>query len=214
MSENNSELSFVVMPVGFLQCNCTAVIEKKSKKALVFDPGGHVDQIISAVEDAGGEQIVGIYCTHAHSDHIMGAGELKDKTGATIYVCEQDLELWNNVDDQCRKFGLPTDFKKVEPDVFIEEGDETVIGSAKVLHTPGHSPGSVSFYFEKAGVIIVGDVLFRHSIGRTDLWGGSQSTLFKSIREKVFTLPQQTEIVTGHGPFTTVGDEINGNPFV
>lgn len=202
------------MPVGFLQCNCTVVVDKASKKALVFDPGGHVDQIIKAAKDAGADEIVSIYCTHAHSDHIMGVGELKDKTGATVYMCERDLDLWKKVDEQCRKFGLPTDFKKVDPDEFIAEGDKTSIGNAKVLHTPGHSPGSVSFYFEEAGVVIVGDVLFRHSIGRTDLWGGNQSTLFKSIREKIFTLPANTEVVTGHGPFTTVGDEINGNPFL
>ncbi len=213
-SQNESNLNFVVMPVGFLQCNCTVVVEKDSKKALVFDPGGHVDQIIDAVKNAGGEEIVGIYCTHAHADHIMGVGELKEKTGAKVYVCERDMKLWDEVDQQCRKFGLPTDFKKVQPDEYINEGDETCIAGAKVLHTPGHSPGSVSFYFEDVGVVIVGDVLFRHSIGRTDLWGGNQSTLFSSIREKIFTLPSKTEVVTGHGPFTTVGDEINGNPFL
>ncbi len=212
--QNESDLAFAVMPVGFLQCNCTVMVEKSSKKALVFDPGGNVDQIIGAVNELGGEEVIGIYCTHAHSDHIMGVGELKEKTNATVYICEMDLELWNKVDDQCRKFGLPTNFKKVDPDVFIKEGDTTCIGNGKILHTPGHSPGSVSIYFEDAGVIVVGDVLFRHSIGRTDLWGGNTSTLFKSIKEKVFTLPPNTEVVTGHGPFTTVGDEINGNPFL
>ncbi len=211
---NDTQLAFTVLPVGVLQCNCTIVADKSSKKAMVFDPGGAVDQILKVVKEMGAEEIVGIYCTHGHADHIMGVGDLKEKTGATVYLCEMDLKLWDDIEGQCNKFGLPCNHKNLQPDVFLQEGDETCIGNGKVIHTPGHSPGSISFHFAKENVVIVGDVLFRHSIGRTDLWGGDSSTLFKSIREKIYTLDQKTTVVTGHGPATTVGDELNGNPFV
>ncbi len=213
-NQQSSDLNlvFATLPAGMLQCNCTIVADKKSGKGVVIDPGGSTDEILAAVKELGVE-IVGIYFTHAHYDHVVGASEIKKATGAPLFLSEKDKFLWDGVEMQCKAFGFPcSDLPDI--DNWIEDGDNLLVGDGVAIPTPGHSPGSMSFYFERDKVIVVGDLLFKFSVGRTDLWGGSFKDLQKSIREKVFVLDDDTFVITGHGPETDVGSEKKGNPHV
>jgi glyoxylase-like metal-dependent hydrolase (beta-lactamase superfamily II) len=155
--------------------------------------------------------------THAHLDHIMATRYIKEKTNAKILLHKDDNDIYNNLKFQARIFGISTK-DPLPVDIFLNDNDEIKIGEkviTKVIHTPGHSPGSVCFYFDKydTPLIFSGDTLFYGSIGRTDLWGGSYTTILNSIKERLFTLKEDTIVFPGHGPKTNIWNEKKYNPF-
>ena len=198
--------------VGPLQCNCTLLGDTRSGKAIVIDPGGDADKILAEL-NANSLQLVAIYHTHAHLDHVLAAGELKAKTGAPIYLHAADNFLWDMIEQQCQMFGVPY-IAQPDPDAAISDDQDLGCCGGVAIHTPGHSPGSTSFWFEDANLLVAGDTLFRGSIGRTDLWGGDYDQIEKSIKERLYTLDQEALVITGHGPTTTIGDECEGNSIV
>lgn len=211
VADRSSGLVRETFPVGLFQCNCTLLIDPKSLDALVIDPGSDPERIVSRLT-AHKARLVGILHTHAHLDHVMGAGAVQAQTGAPIYVPQADRFLWDSVEMQCRAFNLPY-IPVPEPDHWLADGDTLPLGG-QALHTPGHSPGSMCFWFPHAHLVVVGDTLFRRGIGRTDLWGGDYATLEQSIRQRLYQLDGQTIVVTGHGPDTCIADEMRENPYI
>lgn len=199
-------------PVGPLQCNCTIIGDSLSKRALVIDPGGDAEKILAILAEHE-LQVIGIIHTHAHLDHILAAGEIKKATGAPIYLHDDDRFLWDVVEQQCLMFGVPPK-KLPAPDQPIRDGQDLGCCGGVALHTPGHTPGSVSFWFGDDKTLVAGDTLFRGSIGRTDLPGGNFDAIVKSIRERLYTLDDEAEVITGHGPATVIGVEKQSNMFV
>ncbi len=202
-------------PVGPLQCNCSVVGCEETKEAVVIDPGGDVEKILELVKEQG-FTVKYLLHTHAHFDHIMGSSKLKEKTGAKICLHEKDKFLYDNLKMQCGLFG----FKAEDPtptDLFLNDEEEVKIGkfNAKVIFTPGHTPGSLCFSVaDQESILFAGDTLFNHSIGRTDLWGGSFEDIIDSIKGRLFTLDDSTRVVTGHGEDTKIWTEKRENPFV
>ncbi len=201
-----------VIVVGPLAVNCCIISCPQTHQAAVVDPGDDAEKILRFLSSRT-LKVSCILLTHGHFDHIGAAAELQRKTGAAIYAHREELPLIEAAADQAALFGLsaPAPFRV---DVTVEEGDRISLGEleAAVLHTPGHSPGSVSYVMEKQ--VFVGDVLFSRSIGRTDLFGGDYELLLRSIREKLLVLPDETEVYSGHGPLTTIGREKKYNPFL
>ena len=201
-------------PVGPLQCNCTILGDPVTKEAVVIDPGGDEDYIIERL-DAQGLKLVAIWHTHAHFDHFLASGKLRALTGAPLSLHADDRILWDNLETQCARFNLP--FEPVPPpDETLEHEQVLSTGdlSLKVLHTPGHSPGSCCFHAEKDSLLISGDTLFRGSIGRTDLWGGDFSQIKQSIQERLFGLDEATRVIPGHGGETSIRFELEHNILV
>lgn len=255
-------LIHITIPVGMLQCNCSIIGDPLSREALVVDPGDEVTRILDLL---GRRRLTvkAIVSTHAHIDHVGGLAKLHQYTGAPILMHRDDLPLYQAMDVQAAFLGvLPPDLTEV--DQLLKEGDVLRWGSleAQVIHTPGHTPGSVSLYLphnagkisltdkglkvdatsakagaqetgngsdskngearesgsEKVGIrepqLLSGDTLFKGSIGRTDLWGGSMEEIMDSLRGKLMQLPDATIVHPGHGPMTTIGQEREVNPFL
>lgn len=207
-------------PVGALGCNCSIAVCPDTKEALVVDPGDEAPRILEALA-AEGARAVRIVHTHAHFDHVMGTRGVAEQTGAETSIHAGDRWLWDNVAMQAMMFGLwrPDAQEPPPPARELQGGEVLAFGrrEARALHTPGHTPGSTCFFLERSGetpVLFAGDTLFRRSVGRTDLWGGSSADLTRSIRERLLTLPDDTVVVCGHGPTTTIGEERAGNPFI
>ena len=199
-------------PVGPLQCNCTIIGDPVTRRAIVVDPGGDADIILSRLEQLD-LKVVALIHTHAHLDHFMASGEIKERTGAPIHLHEEDKFLWDSLETQCRMFGVP--YKPMpDPDFWLKDDEELPCCQGVAVHTPGHTPGSMSFWFEKEKLLIAGDTLFRRSIGRTDLWGGDFKVIERSIRQRLYVLDEEACVVTGHGPDTTIGEEIRENSIV
>ena len=199
--------------VGLLQTNSYIVFDKYSNKGVVIDAGGEPRKIMDRIKEREIE-IEGIYATHCHFDHILAVRELKEALGCKFYVHRADEEvLKRSVEDVELYLGVSS-FDPPKPDGYIDDGDEIRIGRniLKVLHTPGHTPGSVSYVFD--GGVFTGDTLFAGSIGRTDMFGGDIELLVKSVVEKLFKLPDQYAIYPGHGPTSTIGIEKKFNPYV
>ena len=157
--------------------------------------------------------MVAIIHTHAHLDHILAAGDLKRATGASIYLHRNDKFLWDMLEQQCLMMAVA--YKPIpEPDYFLSDDDDLSCCGGIAIHTPGHSPGSMSFWFEQHQTLIAGDTLFKGSIGRTDLPGGDISMITKSIKERIYSLDDSALVITGHGPSTRIGIEKNYNNFV
>ncbi len=198
--------------VGPLQCNCTIIGDRVTGEAMVVDPGGDPERILEEVRECG-LKIVAIIHTHAHLDHFLASGEIKKATGAPLYLHREDRFLWDQLETQCRMFGVPYT-PQPDPDHWMQDDEELACCAGVSMHTPGHSPGSMSFWFEDHKLLIAGDTMFRRSIGRTDLWGGDHAAIEKSIRERIYRLDEEAVVVTGHGPETTIGEEMRENPFV
>jgi len=204
-----------ILPVGMLACNCSIVGDEETGEAIVIDPGDETDRIqeVLAKHNLRPKYIV---ATHAHIDHVGGLAELKRATGAAVLMHADDLPLYENVAVQAEWLGLlPPGVVKV--DQFLKEGDSLHFGShlLEVLHTPGHSPGSLSLHLASPQPkIFSGDTLFQQSIGRTDLWGGSYEQILNSIHNRLLIFPDETPVFPGHGSSTTIGDERETNPFL
>jgi hydroxyacylglutathione hydrolase len=203
-----------ILPVGMLACNCLIFGDEATREAMVVDPGDGADEILRVVKDHG-LSVKAIVFTHAHVDHVGAAAEVKAATGAPVYLHENGLAGYAQIEMQATWLGLSVP-ARVEIDVPLRDGDVLRIGSIEfnVLYTPGHSPGGISLWIPAEKKLIVGDTLFRDSIGRTDLPGGDSSLILASIREKLLTLPDDTMVLPGHGPATTIGHERECNVFL
>jgi len=203
-----------ILPVGPLQCNCSIVGDENSREAIVIDPGDDIEAIMEIVARHG-LQVKQIVVTHAHIDHIGGAVKLKQLTGAPILLNQNDSTLLRMMDTQAQWLGMRSP-GKVAIDQSITSGDSVKVGAieGKVLHTPGHTEGSICLYFEPEKRLVAGDTLFAGSIGRTDLPGGSFDKIIRSLHESVLALPDETVVIPGHGELTTIGEERESNPFL
>ena len=211
---NDADIIVETIPVGPLQCNCTILGDLVSRKAIVVDPGGDADLLLERLVELD-LQVERIIHTHAHLDHFLASGKMKEATGAKLALHREDLFLWDMLEDQCRMFGIPFE-PPPPPDQWLENEEEIDLNDlqGKALHTPGHTPGSMCFLFESQKLLIAGDTLFQGSIGRTDLWGGDFKKIEKSIQEKLYTLDEETSVITGHGESTSIGHEMRANSFV
>lgn len=203
-----------VMALGPFQTNTVILGCDRDKKGVVIDPGFEGKTILAKVESSGLE-ITAILLTHGHVDHVSAVKEVKEATGAPVYIHDDDVELYKSAPLLGQYFGLSAP-EPPPPDHSLAEGDIITFGSheLRVLHTPGHSPGGVAFHCAAEKLLVAGDTLFYRSIGRTDLPGGSMAVLSKSIKEKIYALDGDTRVITGHGPDTRVADEMKSNPFV
>ncbi len=203
-----------IIPVGMLQCNCSILGDEASREAIVVDPGDDIPRIMTLLQRHR-LTVKQILITHAHIDHIAGAARLKQLTGAPILYNPRDLPLVKMMDMQAGWLGMPTP-EVHPPDDTLEEGRLIAITglTGNILHTPGHTQGSVCLHLPAQNLLLAGDTLFAGSVGRTDLPGGDGPALIRSIREKLLTLPDATVVVPGHGPKTTIGEERETNPFL
>ena len=203
-----------ILPVGMLQCNCSILGDEASGQAIVVDPGDDIPSILAALARHQ-LTVKQILITHAHIDHIAGAARLKHITGAPILYNSRDLPLVRMMDLQADWLGVATPDVR-PPDDTLEDGQIVAIPgiSGKILHTPGHTQGSVCLYMPEKNLLLAGDTLFAGSIGRTDLPGGDGPMLIRSVHEKLLALPDATVVIPGHGPKTTIGDEREFNPYL
>jgi hydroxyacylglutathione hydrolase len=219
-----------ILPVGMLQCNCSIVGDPETHEALVIDPGDEVERVVEVLERHH-LKVRAIVSTHAHIDHVGGLAKLRRATGAPVILHPDDLELYLALPAQAQWLGIQPP-EMTEIDGFLRDGDELVWGGfqAQVIHTPGHSRGSMSLYLPPDSPskdseapaaprivtprLFAGDTLFAGSIGRTDLWGGSLDEILRSIHQKLLVLPEETIVYPGHGPETTIAKESDSNPFL
>lgn len=205
-----------IFPTGPIQANCTLLGDTEKGELVVIDPGEEAERIVSRIEASGLRPTMLLH-THGHMDHAGGTSHLHTLLGGSLPVGlhREDVPLFDRLPAQGRMFGLELEAPP-PPDLWLEHQQILEVGSLRVevRHAPGHSPGSVLFVIEDQATVIVGDVLFAGSIGRTDLWGGSLEVLEASIREQLYSLPDDTRVITGHGPDTTIGQERTSNPFV
>ncbi|MEO6325518.1 MAG: MBL fold metallo-hydrolase [Thermoanaerobaculia bacterium] len=202
-------------PVGALGCNCAIVADTETHEAIVVDPGDEPDLILDALS-RNGLTAVALVHTHAHLDHVGISALLKRVTGAPILMHEGDLPLYDNLEQQAALFGFELEAPGTV-DRFLKHGESVACGSGslEVLHTPGHTPGSVCFHLGGTRpMLFSGDTLFRRSIGRTDLWGGDTPQILGSIKSRLLTLPGDLTVLPGHGDTTTIAEEARLNPFV
>lgn len=231
----SSTLIHEILPVGMLQCNCHIIGDPRTREALVIDPGDDADRILEIIERHK-LNVRAIVITHTHIDHVAGLRSIHQATGAPVYMHPDDLELYRLLDMQAAWLGWKTP-ERVEVDQMMREGDSIRWGpyQAQVIHTPGHTQGSICLYMpgeaphhqldsraaaadksaeRSPGRLFAGDTLFAGSIGRTDLWGGSFETIIASLQGKILELPDDTIVFPGHGEATTIGRERATNPFL
>jgi len=221
-----------ILPVGMLQCNCHIVGDPQTHEAIVIDPGDDAARILEVIRRHH-LKVTAIVVTHTHIDHVIGLHRVREATGAPVYVHADDLDLYRMLDMQASWLGMKTP-EQVQIDQLVREGDVIRWGryEGQILHTPGHTPGSICLYMpsdmpapsseERAaksakggtGQLFAGDTLFAGSIGRTDLWGGSYEGIMHSLKGKLLELPDTTIVFPGHGEATTIGKERASNPFL
>ncbi|HEV2732962.1 MAG TPA: MBL fold metallo-hydrolase [Terriglobales bacterium] len=203
-----------ILPVGPLQCNCSVIGDESTREGLVIDPGDDIADVLAIIHKHN-LRIKQIVITHAHIDHVGGAMKLRAATGAPILLNQNDYALLKMLDAQAAWIGVAPP-GKVEIDHSVGQADSIKVASlsADVIQTPGHTEGSICLYFSAEKKLIAGDTLFAGSIGRTDLPGGSFEKIISSLHEKVLALPDETVVIPGHGPLTTIGDERQSNPFL
>jgi glyoxylase-like metal-dependent hydrolase (beta-lactamase superfamily II) len=203
-----------ILPVGPLQCNCSIIGDETTHEAMVIDPGDDIDDILAVLREQK-LQVKQIVITHAHIDHVGGAMKLRAQTGAPILLNQNDYALLKMLDMQATWLGMAPP-GEVTIEASVTDGDSLQTGSLKanVLHTPGHTEGSICLYFPAEKLLIAGDTLFARSIGRTDLPGGSYEKIMRSLHGRVMTLPDETVVIPGHGQRTTIGEEREENPFL
>ena len=201
-------------PVGPLQCNCTILGDETTGEAMVVDPGDNIPQILAllARHKLTLRQII---VTHAHIDHIGGAALLKRATGAPVFLNQNDLPQLKIMNEQAAWIGVPTP-EILPPDGPLEDGATTGIAghTARILHTPGHTEGSICLHFAPENLLLAGDTFFAGSFGRTNLPGGKGKQILRSLHDRLLTLPDETEVIPGHGPATTIGEERESNPYL
>jgi glyoxylase-like metal-dependent hydrolase (beta-lactamase superfamily II) len=203
-----------IFPVGPLQCNCSVIGDERTREAMVVDPGDEIERVLRILEQHG-LKLNMIVVTHGHIDHVGGAGKLHKATGAPVYMNEHDRTQLKLLPLQAAWIGMrPPGAMKI--DHAIGEADKVSIGdlSATVMHTPGHTEGSICLWFEKEKKLIAGDTLFAGSIGRTDLPGGNFEKIMRSLHQRLLALPDETLVIPGHGENTTIGAERESNPFL
>jgi glyoxylase-like metal-dependent hydrolase (beta-lactamase superfamily II) len=209
-------VKIAAFPVGPLGCNCSIVADEVAGRAIVVDPGGDFERIRDHLVESGFE-VAAIVHTHTHIDHFGATAPLQAWSGAGAHIHEADRFLYDMRGVQAALLGIPVP-SPCEMTGVLTEGHVVSAGSVEmgVIHTPGHTPGSVSFFVRDAegDVLFSGDTLFRRGIGRTDLWGGDGDQILRSLRDRVLTLGDETLVVPGHGPETTIGEERRHNPFL
>lgn len=207
-------IEILQLPLGPLQTNCYLVACTETMEAAVIDPSWN-GRNIAALATERGFVITHILLTHAHFDHVGGLAELEAETNAPIYIHPEAIPMLGHATQAAEHYNLTMPAPPPASHM-LAEGDIIEVGQLKfeVLYTPGHAPGHVSFYVREQNALFDGDVLFQRSIGRTDFPGGDHPTLIKVIREKLFTLPDETAVLCGHGPTTTIGQEKQSNPFL
>ncbi len=208
-------MRFSIIPVTPFQQNCSLLICEQTNKAAVIDPGGDIDRIMQQVDE---EKVVleSILVTHGHLDHIGAVKELADKYALPIFGPHLEDRFWiESISEQCQTFGFPPS-APFTPTQWLNQGDTVTVGheSLEVIHCPGHTPGHVVFFSPSARLAVVGDVLFKNSIGRTDFPKGDYQTLISSIRHNLWPLGDDIAFIPGHGPMSTFGEEMRSNPFV
>lgn len=209
---SSSGFEFVTFPVGPLQCNCSIIWDPSSREAIAVDPGADAEKILDFISEQKLSLKAAVH-THAHFDHIGASTEVHSRLKAPLHLHPDDADLWDNLDLQGQAFGFP--LKKIPRwQVDLHDDDSLRFGKfhLKILHTPGHTPGSCSFSCNE--FVFSGDTLFRGSIGRTDLWGGDFAQISKSIKERLYSLDEDTTVICGHGPSTTIGIERRKNAFI
>ncbi len=203
--------TFAVGPLG---CNCSLLVDEATREALVVDPGGDGEAILARLGRLQA-RVKAILVTHAHVDHLGAIPEVQAATGAPVWMNENDRTLYENVGVQAMVLGMSAPrLPEFEPR--LDDGFAIPFGSNEtgVLFTPGHTPGSVCFHLPAHSLVIAGDTLFRGSIGRTDLWGGNYDHIIRSLKDRLMRLEDQTRVICGHGPDTTVAEERRFNPFL
>ncbi|WP_303786614.1 MBL fold metallo-hydrolase [Azovibrio restrictus] len=208
-------MRYLIVPVTPFEQNCSILWCEKTRQAAVVDPGGDVDRILAAL---GREELslATILVTHGHIDHAGGVADLAERLGVPIEGPGEADRFWiEGMAQQSRMFGFPP-VRSFEPTRWLQGGDRVRFGEVEleVLHCPGHTPGHVAFYHRPSQLLVVGDILFQGSVGRTDFPGGDQQALLASIREKLFPLGDEVDFIPGHGPMSTLGEERRFNPFV
>lgn len=204
-------IEFETITVGALETNCYLVFDKE-RNSIIIDPGGEPEKISSFIDSRNLKPLM-IINTHGHADHCGGNKFLKERYSIPVLMHQADVEILNSFENKfifpLMKGGLPP-----FPDKFLKDGELIKFGgtSLKIIHTPGHTPGSISIFVD--GILFPGDLIFSGSVGRTDLPGGSWFELINSIKNKILTLPDETIILPGHGPSTTVREEKESNPFL
>src|SRR5689334_15371204 len=203
-----------ILPVGMLQCNCSIFGDETSGEAIVVDPGDDIANITACL-DRHRLRVKAIVITHAHIDHIGGAAKLKALTGAPVYMNQNDAQLYSGLDEQAAWLGVRPP-SRTEIDSDAPDGARLHLGGSEfqILHTPGHTQGSISIWIPAENKLIAGDTLFRDSIGRTDLPGGNSRQILQSIHDKLLALPDTAIVIPGHGSNTTIGREKERNPFL
>jgi hydroxyacylglutathione hydrolase len=219
MSENTALFPAIwthTFPVGALGCNCSIVADEASKRAIVIDPGGDFSKIEAQLK-ARDLVVSHIVHTHTHIDHVGATAALQKASGAEAAIHEADRFLYDMLPVQAAMLGIQEP-ERVHLEGTLKDGFCIQCGSFElnVLHTPGHTPGSICFYITSGGAsqVFTGDTLFKRGIGRTDLWGGDSALILQSLRERLMTLPAETRVIPGHGPSSTIGDEQRDNPFL